>query len=160
MGDLEIRTDTSVDTMNARRGDEIHERPSPTTLRHRLRLSVRALIVLVLIVGGWLGWLVRGARIQREAVTAIRRAGGWVYYDRQRRGDLQYDPFAEPGGPRWLVDRVGVDYFSSPVYVTFVMQRPDDGIMAPIARLGRIERLELSGPKVTDAGLVHLGELC
>jgi hypothetical protein len=45
-----------------------------------LRFSVRGLIVLVLLVGGWLGWIVRNARIQREAVAAIERAGRHVAY--------------------------------------------------------------------------------
>src|SRR5262245_23739149 len=90
----------------------------PASWRHRLRISVRGLILLVLIVGGWLGWLVRSARIQREAVAAIQRDGGWVYYDWQRAGDLVYDALAKPGGPRWLSERVGVDYYSNPVYVT------------------------------------------
>jgi hypothetical protein len=43
-----------------------------------LRFSVRGLIVVVLVIGVWLGWLVRSARIQREAVAAIRIAGGNV----------------------------------------------------------------------------------
>jgi hypothetical protein len=40
--------------------------------RRHLRFSVRGLIVLVLVTGGWLGWVARGARIQREAVSAAR----------------------------------------------------------------------------------------
>jgi len=37
--------------------------------------SVRGLVVLVLVIGAWLGWLVRSVRIQREAVVAINKAG-------------------------------------------------------------------------------------
>jgi hypothetical protein len=46
-----------------------------------LRFSVRGLIVLVLVVGGWLGWTVRSSRIQRDAVAAIRKADRSVSYD-------------------------------------------------------------------------------
>jgi hypothetical protein len=53
----------------------------PTLWRRRLRLSVRALMVVVLITGGGLGWLMYRARVQRDAVAAIRRAGGLTYYD-------------------------------------------------------------------------------
>ena len=46
---------------------------STSSCRRRLRLSVRALMVLVLITGGGLGWLVYSARIQRDAIAAIQR---------------------------------------------------------------------------------------
>jgi hypothetical protein len=49
--------------------------------RRFLRVSVRGLIVLVLVVGTWPGWIVRSARIQPEAVLAIRSADGEVSYD-------------------------------------------------------------------------------
>ncbi len=49
--------------------------------RRFLRFSVRGLIVVVLVIGAWLGWLVRSARIQREAVAAIEHARGSVSYD-------------------------------------------------------------------------------
>ncbi len=41
--------------------------------RRFVRLSVRGLIVLVLVIGAGLGWMVRQAHIQREAVAAIRK---------------------------------------------------------------------------------------
>ena len=37
-----------------------------------LLFSLRGLAVIVLMVGCWLGWIVRSARIQREAVAMIR----------------------------------------------------------------------------------------
>jgi hypothetical protein len=49
--------------------------------RRYLRFSVRGLIVLVLVIGAGLGWIVRSARMQREAVAAIKNAGGSVSYD-------------------------------------------------------------------------------
>jgi hypothetical protein len=36
-------------------------------------------------------------------------------YDWERLGDLSYDPLAAPPGPRWLISRIGVDYFHYPV---------------------------------------------
>ena len=39
------------------------------------------MIVLVLVTGGWLGWLIRSTTIQRAAVAAIERGGGYVAYD-------------------------------------------------------------------------------
>ena len=51
-------------------------KPVSRPWRRFLRFSVRGMIVVVLVIGGWLGWLVRSARIQREAVAAIEEAGG------------------------------------------------------------------------------------
>jgi hypothetical protein len=52
--------------------------------RRFLRLSVRGMMVLVLVIGIGSGWLARGirsAQIQRDAVVAIQKAGGFVLYD-------------------------------------------------------------------------------
>ena len=48
--------------------------------------SVRGLLVFVVAVGAVLGWAVRGARIQREAVKAIENNGGGAFYDWQWKG--------------------------------------------------------------------------
>jgi hypothetical protein len=78
--------------------------------RRYLRFSVRGLIVLVLVLGAGLGWLVRGARIQREAVAAITIPGGAVRYDWE--GTIEgFVPEGKLWAPRWLVDLIGVDYF-------------------------------------------------
>ena len=50
--------------------------------RRFLRVSVRGLIVLVLVIGGGLGWLVRSCPHPcREAAEAIKHAWGSVSYD-------------------------------------------------------------------------------
>ena len=74
------------------------------------------MIVLVLVIGAGLGWIVRSARIQREAVAAITMDRGSVYYDWEwspyewdwSKGSL---PERKPWAPTWLVSLVGVDYF-------------------------------------------------
>jgi hypothetical protein len=50
------------------------------TPRRRPRLSVRALMAIVLVVGGGSGWLAYRIRVQRDAVRAVERAGGAVRY--------------------------------------------------------------------------------
>ena len=88
--------------------------------RRFLRFSVRGLIVAVLLIGGWLGWIVRSARIQREAVAAITQAGCQVQYDWEWEwnGGVQIRS-GKPWGPQWLVDRIGVDYFGHVTLVAF-----------------------------------------
>ena len=66
-----------------------------TSWRRKLRFSVRSLLVLVLVIGGWLGWTVRNARIQREAVAAIRLAGGTVTYHWDKRHATECVTFCE-----------------------------------------------------------------
>jgi hypothetical protein len=55
--------------------------PVSRSWRRFLRFSVRGMIVVVLVSGGWLGWIVRSARIQREAVAGIRNAKSRVSSD-------------------------------------------------------------------------------
>jgi len=86
---------------------------------------MRGLIVLVLVIGAGLGWMVRtvrDAQIQREAVAAIRNAGGRVTYDWEwtEQGDI---PGGKPWAPRWLTDLVGVD--ASYVAFTLVRERSE-----------------------------------
>ena len=56
-------------------------KPASRPRRRFLRFSVRGMIMLVLVIGGWLGRTARVARIQREAVAAIRKADGEISYD-------------------------------------------------------------------------------
>jgi internalin A len=122
--------------------------------RRFLRFSVRGLIVVVLLIGGWLGWIVRSARIQQVAVAAIENAGGFVWYDWQWSKGRSI-PGAQPWAPRWLVDRIGVDYFG---HVTCVMLFPvaTDGVLAKVGLLTQLQELNLYRSSVSDFGLSHL----
>ena len=124
--------------------------------RRFVRLSVRGLIVLVLVMGAGLGWLVRSARIQREAVAAIKNAGDRVWYDWEWSNGKSI-PGGRPWAPRWLVDLIGVDYFG---HVTIAWLSPPvnatNATLAAVGRLTRLERLVLIGSSADDAGLVQL----
>jgi hypothetical protein len=86
--------------------------PSSGKRRHYVRISVRALMVLVLFAGGWMGWLVRSARVQRAAVAAIQRVNGYVEYEWDFLNPNR-KPSPRPWWPKWLVDSIGVDYFDT-----------------------------------------------
>jgi internalin A len=73
-----------------------------------LRLSIRGLIVLVLVLGGGLGRMVRSAQIQREAVAAIQSAGGLVSYDWEW-SNRKSTPSGKPWAPSWFTSLIGVD---------------------------------------------------
>jgi hypothetical protein len=125
-------------------------------------------MVLVLVLGCGLGWVAHRARVQREAVAAIERAGGKVFYDWQlkysKMGDLMPDSTGQSRWPRWLVDRLGPDYFST-VKMVFLFG-PADAVMPQVGRLDQLEELDFMpgrkdrttlGP--TDVGMVHLRDL-
>ena len=156
-----------------------HSRP----WRRFLRFSVRGTIGLILLVGAWLGSLVRSAHIQRDAVAAIERVGGTVHYDWQWKNGT-YVGTGQPWAPRWLVDFIGVDYFGHVTYVLVTL--PPDEVDLVMTQLGcltqlewlnlvhspvgdvrlaglkslvKIEYLDLSSTRITDDGLVTLASL-
>ena len=141
------------------------DQPQPRTRWRlpRVRVTVRALMGVVLVLGVVLGCYVRSVRIQQEAVAAIRRAGGSLAYDWQW-GDRKPGMFiytGKPRAPEWLAKIVPVDYVARVVMVDLVPRggnRPDptDETLAHVGRLGHLESLELSGTAITDAGLAHL----
>ena len=63
----------------------------------------------------------------------------------------------KPRAPRWLVCRLGVDYFANVVYVA--LPKASDAELAHIGKLARLEWLFLGGSTVTDKGWSSLDEL-
>jgi hypothetical protein len=124
--------------------------------RRYVRFSVRGLIVVVLVIGAWLGWIVRGARIQRDAVAAIEKDGGGVRYDWQYSNGV-YLRGGKPRAPPWLVELIGVDFFG---HVTDAGLSPSstttDAMTVHVGRLTRLGRLSLDQTSLTDAGLRHV----
>jgi len=147
-------------------------------------LSVRGLIVLVLVIAAGLSWIANRASSQRNAVGAIEKAGGKVWYDFELEATpiVRARPHAIPNDnqrwtqwlasswserrqsvvnllqaspPTWLVDSLGVDYFSNVVSVSFT-RRATDAALFHVPKLQRVERLDLYGSAVTEAGLLHL----
>jgi hypothetical protein len=114
-------------------------------------------MVLVLVVGGGLGWFIHRATVQRDAVKAIVAAGGFVQYDFQRNAGPR-NPRGTPPGPRWLVDLLGVDFFASVIQVKLGGSQTE-AILAQVGRLHRLQRLNASAIGVSDAGLAHLAGL-
>ena len=49
--------------------------------RKLLRLCLRGLLFGIILLCVALAWVANRANSQRKAVAAIRKAGGWVYYD-------------------------------------------------------------------------------
>jgi hypothetical protein len=120
--------------------------------RRFLRFSVRGLIVIVLVIGVGLGWVVRQAHVQRDAVAAILRAGGVVEYDWQRRNRKSI-PGGEPSAPRWLVHLIGGDYFGHVTAVWLSHMKETDATLADVGHLVRFGELYFNPQAISDAGL-------
>jgi internalin A len=127
--------------------------------RRILRVSLRSLLVVVIVIGAWLGWIVHSARIQRDAVAAIRKLEGTVRYDWERK-DGRNLPNGKPWWPKWLVDQIGIDYFGHVTQVRLVAVRDlSDSELTHIAQLSGLEELDLHRSPVTDATLARLDGL-
>ncbi len=133
-------------------------RSVPGSKRRRFRISLRGLMVLVLVLGGGLGWVVHQARVQRDAVAVIERTRGRIGYNWQQRPDGEFDPQGKPPAPKWLVDRLGPDYFGHVVWVILGKQA-GDAEMAHVLRLHRLKIFVDNGSGVTDAQALRLGNM-
>jgi hypothetical protein len=102
-----------------------------------MRISVRGLSAFVLLLGVWLGWLVRSAEIQRDAVTAIERAGGIVRYD-------------------WQIKSSQLTGLASLTLLELAGTHVSDAGLAHLNRLTSLVFLSLNGTQVSDAGLAQL----
>jgi hypothetical protein len=120
-----------------------------------MRFTLRLLMVIVLAFGVWLGWVVRCARFQREAMIAVQRSiartgYGVLIYDWQYQGGVVKGS-GKFQWPAWLVDRLGIEYFQRITWASLC--NPSEEELLPLARLGGLERLDLFGDEVDDAKL-------
>ena len=61
-----------------------------------------------------------------------------------------------PWAKTWLVENLGVDYFSHVRWVILSGPKADDEVMRHVGRLGRLDQLTLGETRVTDAGLAPI----
>jgi hypothetical protein len=114
-------------------------------------------MILLIILGGGLGWIVHRARAQRDIVAAIVQAGGSVDYDWEWT-DGDYIPGKRASWPKWLGDRIGIDYVCN-VSRVILLDIKTDPVLVQVGKLNRLECLYLSGPAVTDGRLEPLERL-
>ena len=135
-------------------------------LRKRLRLSLGAMMIIVLGIGGVLGWVAHRAHVQRDAVAAIttlrRNTRGSVYYDWQfvaaraarpgRRAEMDARALgnstnAKPRGPKWLRDALGPDVFDTVVIVKIEGDNVDDEFLENVGKLHGVEKVDDPGAR-------------
>ena len=94
-----------------------------------------------------------GARVQREAVSAIERAGGSVSYDVDWIDGTYV--VNDTSWPQWLTDALGRNYLESVTRVE-AHRGVGDAEMRHIGRLKRLVALQIAADDVTDAGLSQI----
>ena len=137
--------------------------------RRWLSFSVRTLLVLITLVGIWMGLRVNAARRQEQAVAAIQKLGGWVRYD------FELDPQTDkriPGAKSWVpkpvLDRTGLDLFHDVVHINMVYnddgkrldnRQVTDAVKFQLAAFPRLRELLLKESQATDECLAAAGSL-
>ena len=119
-------------------------------------------MVLVLVVGGGLSWYIHRARVQRDAIEAIRRVGGEVAYSWQWSNGQPIFPRPKPPWPDWARRILGPDYLDTVTFVRLNGPRCDDQSLQAACRLPWLEELTVLNSGATDAaaeGIRHLTSL-
>ncbi len=128
--------------------------------RRRLSLSVRALMALVMVVGGGLGWITYRARVQREAVAVIGRAGGSVWLNRPWTDKPRLGTVKHPG-LAWMRRLLGWEYFAKVTTVQLFEHRRGKGdqVLRAACKLSDLDDLMLLDTETTDDVAEGIGNL-
>lgn len=114
----------------------------------RCRVSVRMFIVTVATCGSALGYWSYLARVQREAVTTIRREGGFVRYEDPGE-ESKVGAFATVKS--WMSWGLGRDYCDTAKSVLVPNGVATTGVMRSVGKLSGLTYLNVQGATLTDA---------
>ena len=110
--------------------------PSKSKSKRRwLQYSLRTFLILLTLFAVWFGSAMHKTGEQRKAVAELERLGGTgaVCYSYQYDEDNRFIKNAEPPGPAWLRDILGIDFMADVVGVELRMTKVSD--LAPLAGL-------------------------
>ncbi len=134
--------------------------PAAVPRRRWFRVSLRGLMILVLLVGGGVGWLAYKIRTQRGAIQAITAAGGAASsfsFDIPRTDD-PWTTRLRRTVQAWAEPWIGNDLFFTVEQVKFSL--PVDGaVLANLARFPKLKGLILHDATRIGGGWWYLQEL-
>lgn len=116
---------------------------------HRLRISLRAVLILFGLVCVASAIASNDARRQQRAVKWTREQGGTVNYDESFVDDVSMTIREKKLlTPKWLRELIGYDYFYSVVSVDLADKNLVD--ISPLPNLPAVIRLDLSSNHISD----------
>ena len=124
--------------------------------RPRIQFRLRTLSIAVLVLSVPLQWFamrMQRARMQREAIVAIKRLGGTAYYE------WEFKSGGTKPSSTWWRNVLGHDYFDKVVLVRFANAQIGDTDLEHVKNLPDLESLFLGDTEVSDAGLEYLERL-
>jgi len=141
--------------------------------RRRFQFSLRSLLGAVVVVAMMCSWFtakMQQAKRQKEAVIAIERLGGSVFYDYEGFDRYKHPilpemlglPPAEkptPPYPTWLNELVGGHFLSAVKDVSLWSINLCDDDLMHLKNLHELEYLSLGGDQITNNGLRHIRQL-
>jgi hypothetical protein len=113
----------------------------------KIRLAI--LLTGMMILGAWLTVEMVRAHLQRAAVRAIWRLGGYVQREHERAG-------AGPLTPRWYRRLFGDEFMNPVVVARLAATDTSDEDLISVGKLTRLRMLDLRDSRITDNGLAHL----
>ena len=122
----------------------------------RFRFSVRGLLALVLIIAAGMGWIVRQAHVQRDAVAAIEKAGEVRY---ACDANMSSPGNTLPGWKEGIAEYIGIDFVDHVVSVRLKSHGTRADLQQAVDRLGdlvQVRRMNLMGIAVKDDALVQV----
>jgi hypothetical protein len=135
----------------------------------RFQFTLRALFVSLTLLGVAFGYHCERVRGQRNAVRALRAAGGWVYYDFERYDMHGVRARGESPINAWLLRTFGVDHFHNVTVVNLEFDNysgrhrenrtVDGAVIEQLQHLRRVRKLWLQGAQATDDGMRSIGTL-
>ena len=132
----------------------------PKRERRWFQFSLRTLMIVTVVCA--IGSARVAQKIERKhqeqaAVDAIRKLGGYAYYDYQVGADGRIAPRNEPSGPPWLRKLLGDSFFNE-VEIVSLPPGPEvtDAALDGLKELKQLRFISLRDTYVSDAGLASL----
>ena len=132
----------------------------PKHKRRWFQFSLRTLLIFTVVCA--IGFALVAKKIERKhqelaAVNAIRKLGGYAYYDYQVGADGKIAPRNEPSGAPWLRKLLGESFFNE-VQIVSLPPGPEvtDAALEGLKELKQLRFISLRDTRVSDAGLASL----